>query len=84
MVEKYETEPNTASKTADEMMDVLKNMFSSFTTMSSSSERYTEDSKLDEVRENVADICKFHNDILWEYDNIDSTENSTEIQIYFG
>ena len=38
----------------------------------------------EEIREHIADVWKFHEDILSEYDFIRSTDDSAQIQIYFG
>lgn len=37
-----------------------------------------------EIRENIADIWKFHEDILSEYDDAMKNDDSAQIQIYFG
>lgn len=37
-----------------------------------------------EIRENIADIWKFHEDILSEYDDVMKNDDSAQIQIYFG
>lgn len=36
-----------------------------------------------EIRENIADIWKFHEDILSEYDDLKKKDDSAQIQIYF-
>ena len=42
------------------------------------------ESSYDEIRENIADIWKFHEDILSAYDDVKTDDNSAQIQIYFG
>ena len=39
---------------------------------------------VDDIRENIADIWKFHEDILSAYDDVKSKDDSAHIQIYFG
>jgi len=39
---------------------------------------------IQDARENIADIWKFHEDILSAYDDVKSTDDSAQIQIYFG
>lgn len=36
------------------------------------------------MKEHIADISKFHHNILWEYDNLVTDENEAKIEIYFG
>jgi hypothetical protein len=38
----------------------------------------------DEIREDIVDIWKFHEDILSEYDDVKKSGVQAEIQIYFG
>jgi len=38
----------------------------------------------DEIREDIVDIWKFHEDILSEYDDVKKTDETAGIQIYFG
>lgn len=43
-----------------------------------------ENYSMTEARENIADIWKFCEDILSEYDDAKKTDESAQIQIYFG
>jgi hypothetical protein len=43
-----------------------------------------EDISIEDARENLASIWKFHEDILSAYDNVKTTDDSAHIQIYFG
>jgi hypothetical protein len=44
----------------------------------------SEDTSIEGARENIADIWKFHEDILSAYDDVKTTDDSAQIQIYFG
>jgi hypothetical protein len=44
----------------------------------------SEDTSIEGARENIADIWKFHEDILSAYDDVKATDDSAQIQIYFG
>ena len=39
---------------------------------------------IQDLRENIADIWKFHEDILSAYNDVKNTDDSAQIQIYFG
>ncbi len=43
-----------------------------------------QESTTEEIREDIADVWKFHEDILSEYDDVTKSDDSAEIQIYFG
>ena len=43
-----------------------------------------EDISIEDARENIASIWKFHEDILSAYDDVKNTDDSAHIQIYFG
>jgi hypothetical protein len=43
-----------------------------------------EDVSIEDARENLASIWKFHEDILSAYDDVKATDDSARIQIYFG
>jgi hypothetical protein len=43
-----------------------------------------EDISIEDARENIASIWKFHEDILSAYDDVKTTDDSAQIQIYFG
>jgi predicted RNase H-like HicB family nuclease len=43
-----------------------------------------EDISIEDARENLASIWKFHEDILSAYDDVKTTDDSAHIQIYFG
>jgi hypothetical protein len=43
-----------------------------------------EDVSIEDARENLASIWKFHEDILSAYDDVKTTDDSAHIQIYFG
>jgi hypothetical protein len=43
-----------------------------------------EDISIEDARENIASIWKFHEDILSAYDDVKTTDDSAHIQIYFG
>jgi hypothetical protein len=43
-----------------------------------------EDMSIEDARENLASIWKFHEDILSAYDDVKATDDSAHIQIYFG
>jgi hypothetical protein len=43
-----------------------------------------EDMSIEDARENLASIWKFHEDILSAYDDVKATDDSARIQIYFG
>ena len=58
---------------------VFKDMFPN-----SSSLFHEGDTNLDEIREDIVDIWKFHEDILSEYDDVKKNGVQAEIQIYFG
>ncbi len=43
-----------------------------------------EDVSIEDARENLASIWKFHEDILSAYNDVKTTDDSAHIQIYFG
>jgi hypothetical protein len=43
-----------------------------------------EDISIEDARENLASIWKFHEDILSAYNDVKATDDSAHIQIYFG
>jgi hypothetical protein len=43
-----------------------------------------EDISIEDARENLASIWKFHEDILSAYNDVKATDDSAQIQIYFG
>ena len=43
-----------------------------------------EDISIEDARENIASIWKFHEDILSAYNDVKATDDSAQIQIYFG
>ena len=43
-----------------------------------------EESPIADIREGVAQVWKFCEDILSEYDDVKKTDDSAQIQIYFG
>jgi hypothetical protein len=43
-----------------------------------------EDISIEDARENLASIWKFHEDILSAYNDVKATDDSAKIQIYFG
>jgi hypothetical protein len=43
-----------------------------------------EDISIEDARENIASIWKFHEDILSAYNDVKATDDSAHIQIYFG
>jgi hypothetical protein len=43
-----------------------------------------EDVSIEDARENLASIWKFHEDILSAYNDLKTTDDSAHIQIYFG
>jgi hypothetical protein len=43
-----------------------------------------EDISIEDARENIADIWKFHEDILSAYNDVKNTDDSARIEIYFG
>ena len=43
-----------------------------------------EDISIEDARENIASIWKFHEDILSAYNDVKTTDDSAHIQIYFG
>lgn len=76
-VNEYMEVNDSASKNADETLEFFKSIFSSFDT-------HYDDGSHGEMKEHIADISKFHHNILWEYDNLVTDENEAKIEIYFG
>ena len=72
-----EQRSDAASK---EFRDLTEGVFGKLETSSTD----VEESPIDDIREGVAQVWKFCEDILSEYDDVKKTDDSAGIQIYFG
>ena len=72
-----EQRSDAASK---EFRDLIEGVFGKIETSSTD----VEESPIDDIREGVAQVWKFCEDILSEYDDVKKTDDSAGIQIYFG
>jgi hypothetical protein len=66
--------------------DSIKSFASIFEQIAPNSKPLVDDEEIsiEDARENIADIWKFHEDILSAYDDVKSNDDSAQIQIYFG
>lgn len=72
-----EQRSDAASK---EFRNLIEGVFGKMETSSTD----VEESPIDDIREGVAQVWKFCEDILSEYDDVRKTDDSAQIQIYFG
>lgn len=72
-----EQRSDAASK---EFRDLIEGVFGKMETSSTD----VEESPIDNIREGVAQVWKFCEDILSEYDDVKKTDETAQIQIYFG
>lgn len=72
-----EQRSDAASK---EFRDLIEGVFGKMETPSTE----VDDSPIDDIREGVAQVWKFCEDILSEYDDVKKTDETAGIQIYFG
>ena len=72
-----EQRSDAASK---EFRDLIEGVLGKMETSSTD----VEESPIDDIREGVAQVWKFCEDILSEYDDVKKTDDSAGIQIYFG
>lgn len=62
-----------------EFRDLIENVFGKIETSPD-----TDSSPVDDIREGVAQVWKFCEDIIAEYDDVKKTDETASIQIYFG
>lgn len=72
-----EQRSDVASK---EFLDLIEGVFGKIELSSPD----VDESPIDDIREGVAQVWKFCEDIIAEYDNVKKTDDSAQIQIYFG
>ena len=72
-----EQRSDAASK---EFRELIEGVFGKMETSSTD----VEESPIDDIREGVAQVWKFCEDILSEYDDVKKTDETAGIQIYFG
>lgn len=68
------------AETAKEFRSVLNNIFGQMEDVTTISDN----SPLDSIREDVADVWEFCENVLTEYDDVKKSDASAQIQIYFG